>query len=120
MKFGNLKTQAQANGFISQAFSKRVAISDYRLSRLQLDLISAQRGIWRLRYLSPTRCTRRCVTIGSAELLTLVQARDMASKYKHQLALGQDRNLVSQAKDHAHVVLHHQQCFALCCAFNSI
>lgn len=90
MKYGNLKTQTQANGFISQAFSKRIAISDHRHSGLQLDLIAAHRGIWRLRYLSPTRCTRRCITIGSAELLTLTQARDMASKYKHQLALGQD------------------------------
>ena len=90
MKFGILKTQSQANDFIKQVFFKRVAISDHRLSGLQLDLIAAERGIWRLRYLSPTRRTRRCITIGSAGFLTMMQARDIAAKYKHQLALGQD------------------------------
>ncbi len=90
MKFGILTTQTQANAFVSQTFCKRIAISDHRRSGLQLDLIAAHRGIWRLRYLSPTRHIRRCITIGSTDLLTLAQARDMSANYKYQIALGHD------------------------------
>jgi integrase len=97
MKFGILKTQSQANSFINQEFLKRAAISDHRLAGLQLDLIAAKKGVWRLRYSSPTRRTRRCITIGNSSCLTLEEARNIAAKYQHRLALGEDPQESKQA-----------------------
>lgn len=90
MKFGVLKSQSQVTSFINQSFIKRVAISDYQLSGLQLDLIAPKKAVWRLRYLSPKRRIRRCITIGSSKVLSLTEARNIAIQYKNRLAMGED------------------------------
>jgi integrase len=90
MKFGVLKSQSQVTSFINQSFIKRVAISDYQLSGLQLDLIAPKKAVWRLRYLSPKRRIRRCITIGSSKVLSLTEARNIAIQYKRRLAMGED------------------------------
>lgn len=90
MKIGILKTQLDVKTLVNQKFTKREAISDHQVKGLQLDLISTGRAVWRFRFQTANGRQRKCLTLGSSDALTLQQARTVANKYKHQIAMGED------------------------------
>lgn len=77
MKLGNLETQKQANEFLS-ASTARAAMSDRYVRGLQLKRVRFECGVWRLRYRTPVRRRRGCITIGNAKYVSLAQAREQA------------------------------------------
>lgn len=90
MRIGKLTTQKHCKEFVNQPYVKREALSDLQVRGLQLDKISSSRAIWRFRYLSLNKRHRRCITIGEFSALTVSDARQIANKYKYQIANGDD------------------------------
>lgn len=89
MKLGSLETQKQVSAFLLQS-DTRAAMSDRQVRGLQLDRIRLEQGIWRLRYRTPVRKRRGCITIGSAQFISLAQARTTAKNYLYQISQGRD------------------------------
>lgn len=89
MKVGSLQTQAQAVKFLNAENGVRKVICDSLCKGLQLERLGLGRGRWRLRYVN-NRARRQCHTLGDAPALTLSNARELASKLRAQVALGND------------------------------
>ncbi len=89
MKLGNLETQKQVNEFLS-ASGSRAAMSDRYVRGLQLERMRLEYGVWRLRYRTPVRRRRGCITIGNARYITLAQARSQANAYLYRITQGED------------------------------
>ena len=89
MKFGNLETQKQVNEFLL-ASDARAAMSDRYVRGLQLERMRLDCGVWRLRYRTPVRRRRGCITIGNAKYFSLAQARDQAKAYLYRITQGED------------------------------
>lgn len=89
MKVGSLQTQAQAVKFLNAENGVRKVICDSLCKGLQLERLGLGRGRWRLRNVN-NRARRQCHTLGDAPALTLSNARELASKIRAQVALGED------------------------------
>ena len=90
MKRGTLQTQAQALKFLNADGGVRKPITDTQIRGLELERLGVGRGKWRLRYLIPNRRRRGCLTLGDAPAMSLAQARELASQYLVQVAMGND------------------------------
>lgn len=88
MRTGQLLTQPIVDAFLNQP--GRGGISDSYSQGLQLERLKDGIGRWRFRYAASNGRVRRCFTLGSAPLLGLNQARDLANKIRLQIALGKD------------------------------
>lgn len=89
MKLGSLEKQKQVAEFLL-AGNSRAAISDRYVRGLQLERTRHDNGVWRLRYRTPIRSRRGCITIGNAEFVTLAQARAQAKEYLYKISKGED------------------------------
>lgn len=90
MKIGTLHTQHDADRFCAQTVGERMAISDMRIKGLQLERMATGRAKWRLRFAAPNGRGRLCLTLGDASILSLADARQIAEKHLHGVALGID------------------------------
>jgi integrase len=90
MKFGSLLTQQDADAFCNLVMAERCAISDVRVRGLQLERMASGRAKWRVRFSSPTRRGRVCMTLGDASVLSLSDARKLAAVLLRDVALGRD------------------------------
>lgn len=89
MKLGSLFNQKQVDQFLREDSSRRV-LTDSQVKGLQLERLSRNRGVWRIRYLSPRGRKRACMTLGPASTLSLTKARELAQKNFLELVNGED------------------------------
>lgn len=88
MRTGNLHSQTDVDAVLK--LSGRQSMSDARLRGLQLERMQTGQARWRLRYTMPGERQRQCLTLGDANVLTLAQARGLATQALQQIALGND------------------------------
>ena len=89
MKLGSLTTQKQVERFLREG-STRCVCTDSLVKGLQLERLALNRGVWRFRYVRLRGRNRGCLTLGTADSLSLSQARALAQQNRMKLANGED------------------------------
>jgi integrase len=90
MKLGVFHNQSQVDKLCATKVVRRQAYGDMRVRGLQLEILPTGTAKWRLRYLGVNKRRRSCLTLGSALLLTLNDARGIAEAHLRDVLLGKD------------------------------
>ena len=90
MKLGVFHNQSQVDKLCATKVVRRQAYGDMRVRGLQLEILPTGTAKWRLRYRGVKMRRRSCLTLGSALVLSLNDARGIAEAHLRDVLLGKD------------------------------